>query len=311
MMIRTYQPGDEQAQAEIYNAATGSLPGFKPSTAEEILRRYQGAGADPTSRFYATENGQIVGYAIFSPNGRISFPWCRAGAEACREPLLESVLTELQSRGYREAWAAYRGDWSLVLDIFRQHGFVEKRTMINYVAAVSDLLATVPIATGRQIEPLQQADLPHVLALGPRLFAGLQAQELAQFLWHNAFYRFPESLFVLKDLDHDKVLGAFLLVVDDRFADPTKIDPAMPCFRLGAFGTESERHKRVNGLYSCIFADDADTMLAHALAYLAAGTALTHIAAQVPSDSVSLCRWYDRWFKRQGSFPIFSRPLAS
>ena len=31
MLIRTYQPGDEQAQARIYNAAAGSLPAFKPA----------------------------------------------------------------------------------------------------------------------------------------------------------------------------------------------------------------------------------------------------------------------------------------
>ena len=32
----------------------------------------------------------------------------------------------------------------------------------------------------------------------------------------------------------------------------------MPCFRLGAFGTERERHKRVTGLFSCVFADPAE-----------------------------------------------------
>jgi len=313
MMIRTYQPGDEQAQAQIYNAAAGSLPGFKPSTAEEISRRYQGADADPSSRFYAVENGEIVGYAVFGPTGRISIPWCRAGAENCRPPLLKTLLAEMQRRGHQHAWAAYRGDWSSALDFLRQHGFVEKRKMINYIAAVSDLPKSIPMPADRRIEPMQRGDLPRVIALAPNFFIDLDADQLEQFYRHNTFYDFSNSLFVLKDGRQNRTLGAFLLVVSDRFADPTKIDAAMPCFRLGAFGTERERHKRVNGLFSCIFSQDADgdLMLAHAVESLTHGTALTHLAAQVPSEAVSLCQWYDRRFKRQGSFPFLSRELAS
>ena len=113
--------------------------------------------------------------------------------------------------------------------------------------------------------------------------------------------------------ERGKLLGAFLLVVSDRFADPTKIDAAMPCFRLGAFGTERERHKRVTGLFSCVFADQAEgeVLLAAALGSQAGRSGLTHIAAQAPSDAVSLCCWYDRFFQRQGSFPILSRRLSS
>ena len=102
-----------------------------------------------------------------------------------------------------------------------------------------------------------------------------------------------------------------LLVLDDRFADPTKIDSSMPCFRLGAFGTERQRHKRVNGLYSCVFVDehDGDLLLAASLAAISGKSTLNHLAAQAPSDAPALCAWYDRHFERQGSFPILSRPL--
>ncbi len=104
-----------------------------------------------------------------------------------------------------------------------------------------------------------------------------------------------------------------MLVVDLAFADPTKIDAAMPCFRLGAFGTERERHKRVNGLFSCVFADEseADSLLTAALSLAAGPMRLTHLAAQAPSDAVALCAWYDRTFQRQGAFPIMARSSAS
>ena len=80
----------------------------------------------------------------------------------------------------------------------------------------------------------------------------------------------PTASLRWKDSRNDEILGVFLFVVSERFADPTKIDAAMPCFRLGAFGTERERHKRVTGLFSCVFADEAegDQMFSAALGSL-------------------------------------------
>ena len=313
MSIRSYQMGDEDAQSEIYNAVAGSLPGFKPSTAAEIARRYQGADPDPGSRYFAVENGAVVGYAAFGSNGRISYPWCLPEAHAYRGPLLEAVLNEMRNRGLAEAWTAYRGDWAPVLDFLREHGFTEKRTMINYVAELSRLPAPERLPSNRLIEPLKHEDLRDLIALEPCLFADIDTQVLERFYWNSPFYSFPASLFALKDGGRGKILGAFLLVVSDRFADPTKIDSAMPCFRLGAFGTERERHKRVSGLFSCVFADQThgDVLLSSALSSLGGQAPLSHLAAQAPSDAGSLCGWYDRLFQRQGSFPILSRRLTS
>jgi hypothetical protein len=86
----------------------------------------------------------------------------------------------------------------------------------------------------------------------------------------------------------------------------------MPCFRLGAFGTERERHKRVNGLFSCAFADESEgELLLSAPDWRRARKAgLAHVAAQAPSDAIALCAFYDRIFQRQGAFPILSRILT-
>src|SRR5205823_8591374 len=106
--------------------------------------------------------------------------------------------------------------------------------------------------------------------------------------------------------------GAGLLVVNDRFADPTQVDAAMPCFRFGSFGTERQRHKRLNGLFSAAFRDEADgeLLLAWLVATRARPSGLSLIAAQAASDVPGLCDWYDRYFKRQGSFPMLARRLA-
>jgi hypothetical protein len=311
MLIRSYQPGDEHAQAAIYNAVAGLLPGFKPSKPEEIERRYQAADSDPSTRYYATENGKVVGYAVFGANGRVSYPWCLPGALDQRAPLMDMVVAEMKRRRIAAAWAAYRADWSPVLDFLRACSFSQKRSMINYVAETSRLRTDERLPSNRVIRHLDKNELPRLIELTPALFTGLDTQTLERFFWENPYYEFPKSLLVLKDAVSGEIRGASLLVVDDRFADPTKIDSSMPCFRLGAFGTEGERHKRVNGLFSCVFLDenDGDLLLKAALAADSGRSHLTHLAAQAPSDSPTLCAWYDRYFERQGSFPIMSREL--
>jgi len=312
MPIRSYQPGDEQEQALIYNTAAGSLPGFKSAKAAEISRRYQAADFDPGCRLYAVENRKVVGYAVFGDNGRISHPWCLPDAQAWREPLLEAVLAEMQKREISEAWAAYRTDWCSVLGYLEGKGFVEKRAMINYVGELSALPRRNDFPANRCIERLQRDELPRLLALAPHLFSGTDVKVIERFFWNHEFYRFSDNLFALKDRNSGELLAAYTLVIDDRFADPTKIDAAMPCFRLGAFGTERERHKRINGLFSCVFADEAEAELLMVLESVwsrARESGLTHIAAQAPSDAPSICALYDLYLQRQGTFPILARHL--
>jgi hypothetical protein len=311
MPIRLYQSGDEEAQARIYNIAAAALPGFKPSKPEEIARRYQAADSDSKMRFYATENGEVVGYAVFSSYGRVSFPWCLPGTEMLREPLFDAMISEMKQRNITEAWAAYRVDWSPVLAFLCGHEFIEKRRMVNFVAEISSLPVTDHLPANRVVERLQRNDLPRIVKLTPALFADTDVHTLDRFLWDNPFYRFPESLLALKDPGTGEIHAVSLLVSEDRFADPSNIDSSMPCFRFGAFGTERERHKRVNGLFSCVFRDesDADLLLYEAIVTTSGTSNLTLLAAQAPSDSPALCSWYARHFQRQGAFPILSRKL--
>ena len=99
MTIRSYQTGDEHAQARIYNTAAGVLPSFKPSTPKRSRGATSPPTPTPTTRYYAIENSEVVGYAAFGSNGRVSYPWCLPGAESHQEPLLETVLAAMQVRG--------------------------------------------------------------------------------------------------------------------------------------------------------------------------------------------------------------------
>lgn len=312
MLIRTYQPGDDQAQARIYNTAAGVLPAFKPADPGEILRRHGGGVADPGSRFFAVNGEEVVGYASFCPSGRMSYPWCLPGAESAREPLLDAVLDEMIRRGMTEAWSTYRSDWSAVLDFFKAHDFREKRQMINYLAEVAWMPDRPDLPDNRVIELLDPTAMAELIAMAPGIFSSVEPRSLEAYFWENPDYPFSESLFALKEAGSGRLLGVSLLVLSDRFADPSQIDAAMPCFRLGAFGYERERHKRVNGLFSCVFSDPAesDLLLAAPDWARARASGLTHVAAQAPSDASALCAFYDRCFQRQGAFPILSRRLG-
>jgi len=310
MSIRPYQPGDETAQVRIYNTVAAELPGFKPASVDEVVRRYRTVDPEPAAKFSAVENGEVLGYAVFNPNGRISYPWCLPEASTQRQPLLEAVLDAMRPYGHTRAWAAYRGDSEPVVAFFRAHGFEPVRSMINHVAEVAGL-PHAPVPSGQVIRPFERSHLLQLLSLGRGVFAGADAAALDAFFWRNSFFD-ASSLYVLTQAsDPLKLLGAALLIRNPAYADPTKIDAAMPCFRLGAFGTEHQRHKRVNGLFSCVFASEpaGETLLAEAVRRLES-VGLTHLAAQSPSDQPGLVSFYDRYLRRQGSFPILGRDLG-
>jgi hypothetical protein len=307
--IRNYRPGDEEAQAAVYNAAAGRLPGFKPAAAEDVSRRYTSADPDPTAKFYAVEGDRVIGYATFNANGRLSYPWCLPEAPEAREPLFAVVLAAMARRGLARAWATYRADWPEVLGFFERRGFARSREMVNYVAELVRLPRR-PVPERLAIGPWTHGDLARLLELGEGLFSDDDPEALGTFFWENPYFE-PDSLFALRRTDDGRTLGFGLAITNARYADPTKIDAAMPCFRLGALGTEAERHKRVSGLVSFVFEseDHGDILLSEAARRLdAAG--LTHAAAQVRADRADLAAFYGRHFRRQGGFPILERPLG-
>jgi hypothetical protein len=249
-----------------------------------------------------------VAYAVFNPNGRVSYPWCLPGYEEARGPLFGQLLDVMRDRGLVEAWAAYRADWVPVLGFLREAGFTEARSMVNFVAE-TDQLPVSSLPDGLTLGPLGRDDLPDLLRIGRGLLDD-DPDALGTFFWSNPFFG-PDSLFALRPADGPgPIVGAALAVADPRFADPTKIDPAMPCFRLGAMGTEAERHKRVNGMFSCVFDDEAvgESLLAEAARRFTRAGVL-HAAAQAPSDRSDLTAFYDRFFRRQAAFPILARRL--
>ena len=311
MNIRVYQPGDEVAQVAIFNTAAASLPGYKPATVEEQLRRIRALGFKPESRLYAIEGNEIKGYITFQDQGRISFPWTLPGQESLREPLLNALLEQVKSQGISRLFTAYRGDWSSVLEFFQQHGFRKSREMVNFVQKLTELPTMV---TRRGISPtaLKREEIPLMVAMVPNLFR-LSGVELEKYLLSNPLFS-NESTIVLRKADGSpQAVGLFIL--NEQYADPPKLDPLAPCFRLGAFGTEGMSTKRINGMFSFCAAPTRDAhplgldLLWCAIQRLDESN-LDSLAAQVPSDVPHLLGFYDKYFRRQASFPILEREVG-
>ena len=137
--------------------------------------------------------------------------------------------------------------------------------------------------------------------------------ELEKHLLRNPSFP-PESVFVLRSRSNDEAIAIGLLVANIAYADPTQVDSGMPCFRLGAFGAEGMQTKRINGLFSILTDDRKNTsplaldLMGHATSEFQE-TITGALAAQVPSDADHLLGFYERYFRRQGSFPIYERKL--
>jgi hypothetical protein len=312
MTIRTFQLGDDAAQVGIYNEAAADLPKFKPAMLDEVRRRCSAADFDPAARFYALAGGRPVGYVTFQANGRVSYPWCRRGHEAHAAPLLEHALQAMRARGMTSAFAAYRGDWPAQRDFFLAHGFRAEREMVNFVMDLGEM-PTPAARASSAIDPLTPDDLPAVLALAPGAMRTTDAAALGQHLFHNPYFP-PDAAYALRSKTDGKPVAVGVLVHDPAYANPKQLDAAMPCFRLGAFGTEGMTVKRVNGLFSFVAAADRDVSplaldLLTRASQMLEETDVETLAAQVPSDAAHLLRFYKQYFRRQGSFPLYEREL--
>lgn len=314
MIIRTYQSGDEEAQAAIYNEAAARFPKFKPATAVEIRRRCQARDFDPTACFYVADGPEIFGYATFQKNGRVSFPWYRAGYERIAEPLWQRVLQTLRERRIPTAFAAYREDWQPVHEFFLKRSFRRVRDMVNFVLDLVEM-PTPPARPSSHITPLERRDVPALLRLAPSVLRLTKAEELERYLFHNPYFRL-ESIYVLRSRSDGEPVAVGLLIEEPTYADPKQVDAGMPCFRLGAFGTEGLSVKRINGMFSFLSGEDQPVrahgldLLAHA-AFRLQTSDLGTLAAQAPSDAPQLLRFYQSVFRRQGSFPVFAREIET
>jgi hypothetical protein len=210
------------------------------------------------------------------------------------------------------AFAAYRADWPAQRDFFLAHGFGPAREMVNFILDLTDM-PTPGSRAGSAVEPMRPEDVPAVFALGSGVIRSRTPEELAAHLFDNPYFE-GDSAFVLRGQPGGPPVAASVLVTNPAYADARAVDANMPCFRLGAFGTEGMQWKRLNGLFSFVARPGREVnplgleLLAHAAARLTQ-TDLGTLAAQVPSDAAHLLRFYQQIWRKQGAFPVFELAL--
>ncbi len=185
--------------------------------------------------------------------------------------------------------------------------------MVNFLIEFLDL-PTPSDRGGSALFPLQPSDVPELFAFLPGALRVSGPQGLHDHLFKNPYFG-SDAVYVLRDRK-GAPMAAGVMVYDPAYADPHAVDPGMPCFRLGAFGTEGMQTKRLKGVFSFLAKPDgslpalAMDLMSHAAYRLRDYDDVTALAAQVPSDVPALLRFYERNFKKQGSFPVFERALS-
>ena len=123
LTIRNFQPGDEEKQVAIWNAAAAALPGFKAATAVEVRRRTSARTSIPRCAFLPSRLGRSSAIAL-NANGRVGFPWCMPGYDA-GALLLDAAVDAGRKRGLPRLFTAYRADWTAPSAFFEKNGFAK------------------------------------------------------------------------------------------------------------------------------------------------------------------------------------------
>jgi len=304
MIIRNCLPGDTDKEAAVYNVAAAHLPGYRPLTIDDV-RRSNG------SRFYAEDNGRVVGFAAFEPNGRIQYPWCLPGHEMAAHQLFGQVMRTLADRKVPRAHAVCRADWPQQVEFFENHGFARVREMVNFTQSIGDL-PTMFQRPGLNVTLVRPGDLTAIEAMVPGL-PRLRGPAFANYLMTSGLA--TEAVFVLRRSDGSP-RGVGVLVDDVSLAGAETLDPKAPACWFGAFGTEGLPTKRVNGLFSFLAPPGKDLIrIGQDLLWYATSrletTSFRCLAAQVPSDAPHLLDFYESYFRKQGSFPMLERDITT
>ena len=145
-------------------------------------------------------------------------------------------------------------------------------------------------------------------------FLRLHGAELADHLLKNPAVP-ADAVFFLRCKDGTAVQGVGVLD-DASAAGVDGLDPRAPTFWAGAFGAEGLSTKRVNGLFSFLAVPDQEAaLIGQDLLWYGASRMETStfefLAAQVPTDVPHLLGFYERFFVKQASFPVFERDIGN
>jgi hypothetical protein len=156
--LRTYQKGDAEHMAAVFNAVMKGKPGFQEDSVARLEQVYAAPSFDPESKQIALLDGRFVGYMTTTPDpsdpvrGNLNYPYVLPEAgDDVRSALFSAGMRYLKNKGVKELGTAYFHEgWHDQLAVLEGHGFerrsVRYRVLEGPVPAPSSVVATAPVA---------------------------------------------------------------------------------------------------------------------------------------------------------------------
>lgn len=171
--LRTYQKGDAERMAAVFNAVMRGKPGFQEDSAQRLEQVYAAPTFDPESKQIALLDGRFAGYMTTAPDasdpirGNVNYPYTLPEAgDDVRSALFEAGIRYLRDKGVKELGTAFFHEaWHDQLAFLEGHGF--KRRSVRYrvlegpVPAPSSVVAAAPFA----LRPAVPTDFERMCAI--------------------------------------------------------------------------------------------------------------------------------------------------
>ncbi len=311
--IRSFTTGDDAARVGIFNEAAAGLPKFKPATLDEIRRRTHGRDFDPADAVLRRGQRAAAGIRYVSDQrARFASPGAARAANASPNRCSSA------SSGDEDSWSQAH--------LRRLSRRLDGQTTSSWpMASATRTTWSTSYWTWPTCRRLRPATAPGISAADARMtyppWLPLCRTRWALPIWRpwnatscttRTFHPMPPSS--LRGKTEGQLAAAGILIVNPAYADPTQVDCGHAVFP--ARGVRHRRNDDEAHQWPVQFPDagrprcqPARPRPARLCLADAGDTDVSTVAAQVSSAVPHLLRFYERYFRKQGSFPIFEREL--
>ena len=152
--IKTYSEDVLDAQYEIGSKEQANRRGWQMTPIESLKQTYSGENFDPTTKFYAYKDNEMVGYvtATIQPPSddgeaiaRLEFPIVLAEHPSAKDQLMNHALDNLKNRGINKIQSRVSEFWPGSREFSEKYGFsyqsdISRRGILEIKDHPTDLL---------------------------------------------------------------------------------------------------------------------------------------------------------------------------
>ncbi|MCE7733945.1 MAG: hypothetical protein GPJ54_03645 [Candidatus Heimdallarchaeota archaeon] len=127
--IRTYSEEYLEKQVEIGSSILNNWLGAQQTPLESLRKAFSKEGFDPTTKFYAFQDNQIVGFltsGVSDTVANMEFPIVLPEHEAAENLLIEAAYSSFKNRGITQVISRVSPRWGKTVDFANKHGYEKK-----------------------------------------------------------------------------------------------------------------------------------------------------------------------------------------